>query len=52
MPLEEFGARIRQMGGRRALTAAETETLEVFENGMQLVRNSRNPNEPFPRLEL
>ena len=50
--LEEFSARIRQIGDRRALTADEIEALEVFENGMQMVRDGRNPSDPFARLGL
>ncbi|MBP0590388.1 hypothetical protein J8I87_11820 [Paraburkholderia sp. LEh10] len=52
LTLEEFCARIRQIGSRRTLTTDESEALDVFEHGMQLIRDGRNPNDPSARLGL
>ncbi len=47
MDLEQLSARLREIAASRDLGAAETEAMQEFERGMDIIRNGRQPDDPF-----
>lgn len=52
MDLEGLGARLREIAAKRELDVAEAEAVHEFQKGMELLRNGRDPDDPFARIGL